>query len=59
MKTAFTKITLLLVFLTSASAISQNPARDLQDIVGERGSYAEMDLEKKRLCSYQNIKISL
>lgn len=39
-------IVLLTIFL-SVHAIAQNPARDLQNIVGERGSYAEMDLEKQ------------
>ena len=47
MKTSFTKITLLLIFFTVATTFGQNPSRDLQDIVGERGSYAEMDLEKR------------
>jgi len=47
MNTSFTKITLLLIFFTVATTFGQNPSRDLQDIVGERGSYAEMDLEKR------------
>jgi len=53
MKTSFTKISLLLIFFTVASAFGQIPARDLQDIIGERGSYAEMDLEKR---GYVHIK---
>ena len=31
----------------------QNPSRDLQDLVGEKGNYAEMDLEKR---GYVHIK---
>jgi len=42
-----------LLLFTSYFTYSQNPARDLQDIVGEKGSYAEMDLEKR---GYVHIK---
>jgi hypothetical protein len=44
-----------LLLFTSYFTYSQNPARDLQDIVGEKGSYAEMDLEKR---GYVHIKTS-
>ncbi len=44
-----------LLLFTSYFSHSQNPSRDLQDIVGERGSYAEMDLEKR---GYVHIKTS-
>lgn len=53
MKTVFTKITLLSIFFITALTFGQSPSRDLQDIVGERGSYAEMDLEKR---GYVHIK---
>ena len=44
-----------LLLFTTYFSYSQNPSRDLQDIVGERGSYAEMDLEKR---GYVHIKTS-
>ncbi len=47
MKSNFLKVIFLLTMFLSMNAIAQNPARDLQNIVGERGSYAEMDLEKQ------------
>lgn len=52
---SYAKIFLVFLVVMSCSmlAYSQNPARDLQDIVGERGSYAEMDLEKR---GYVHIK---
>lgn len=40
-------MSLILALMLSIQANSQNPARDLQHIVGEKGSYAEMDLEKQ------------
>ncbi len=47
MKSNFLKMIVLLAIFLSVHAIAQNPARDLQNIVGEKGSYAEMDLEKQ------------
>lgn len=47
MKSNLYRYTAILFLLLGAQAIAQDPARDLQDIVGERGSYAEMDLEKR------------
>jgi len=55
MKTYFKNLSILTVFFLVGLTVtySQNPARDLQDIVGEKGSYAEMDLEKR---GYVHIK---
>lgn len=55
MKNYSKKLSLLIpvIGLTLTLSYAQNPARDLQDIVGERGSYAEMDLEKR---GYVHIK---
>ena len=55
MKNYSKKLSLLIpvLGLTLTLSYAQNPARDLQDIVGERGSYAEMDLEKR---GYVHIK---
>jgi hypothetical protein len=47
MKSNLLKMIVLSTIFLSMNAIAQNPARDLQNIVGERGSYAEMDLEKQ------------
>ncbi len=48
------KLTLTItLFSILTIAYAQNPSRDLQDIVGEKGSYAEMDLEKR---GYVHIK---
>jgi len=53
MKTMSSKLVPLLCLIFSCTLLAQGPARDLQDIVGERGSYAEMDLEKR---GYVHIK---
>lgn len=45
--------TLMFFLLTLTLTYGQNPSRDLQDIVGEKGNYAEMDLEKR---GYVHIK---
>lgn len=44
---------LIFLFMTLGVTYGQTPSRDLQDIVGEKGSYAEMDLEKR---GYVHIK---
>lgn len=44
---------LLVLMISFTQTYGQNPARDLQDIVGEKGNYAEMDLEKR---GYVHIK---
>lgn len=38
---------LIFLFMTLGVTYGQTPSRDLQDIVGIKGSYAEMDLEKR------------
>lgn len=53
MKQKMITIAIIPMLLVGLSSMGQNPARDLQDIVGERGSYAEMDLEKR---GYVHIK---
>ena len=54
MKSIARKLTLsITIFSILTIAYAQNPSRDLQDIVGEKGSYAEMDLEKR---GYVHIK---
>ena len=54
MKSYLKNLSILILFVSaSAMTYGQNPSRDLQDIVGEKGSYAEMDLEKR---GYVHIK---
>ena len=54
MKKFTEKLILSILFLiVPFIASGQNNSRDLQDIVGEKGSYAEMDLEKR---GYVHIK---